>query len=78
MIWPLLPAIVAYLIVAMLVWLFGCSLVGESAVGRKSVPAVAALWPAALWLLIVIGVVAAIDAAFEEALGRTFGPENDR
>lgn len=71
--WPFLPAIVGYLVVAMLVGLFGASLVGDSAAGRKAVPLVALFWPLALWVLVVIGVIAAIDAAFEEAIDRTFG-----
>lgn len=75
MIWAVLPWLAAYLVVALLVWRFGLTIVGESAAGRSSLPVVAALWLPALWVLVIIGLVAWFDAAVDSALADVFGPD---
>lgn len=76
--WPLTPAIAAYLVVAALVWLFGLSLVGDSAAGRKGMPVVAVLWPLAMLFLLLVGAIAALDRHVDRALEQAFGPEDER
>lgn len=76
MIWPFLPLLAGYLLGAWIVWWFTGELVGESRIGRKCLPFVAAFWFIVLPLLIAIGMVGAVDAAFREAADRTFGPDD--
>ncbi len=70
-------AIAAYLVVAGLVWSFGADLVGDCSTGRKALPLVSLLWPLALWLLVLVGVVAAFDALVSRQLDQTFGSGDD-
>ena len=67
MIWPFLPLIVVYLIVAWAVWQGGISLAGDSPTGRKAAPVVALLWPFAVWFLLFIAIVALVEGAFDQA-----------
>src|SRR5690606_37380435 len=73
--WPFTPAIAAYLVVAALVWLFGLSLVGDSATGRRGMPVIAVLWPMAVLFVLLIGAIAALDRHVDRALEQALGPD---
>ena len=73
--WPFTPAIAAYLVVAALVWLFGLSLVGDSATARRGMPVVAVLWPMAMLFLLLVGAIAAFDRHLDRALEQALGPD---
>lgn len=77
MIWPYLPLIAAYLVVAWAVRQCGLSLAGESSAGRNAAPVVAVFWPLAVWLLLIIAVVALVEAGFDVATGWMRRAERD-
>lgn len=76
MTWALLPAIAAYLLVAWLVHNFGLSLAGTSPVGRSAAPVIAALWLPAVCFLVVIALVAVVEATFDNAADWLRSPED--
>lgn len=46
-----------------------------SASGRRAAPVVAVLWLPALWLMVIVGLIAWFDRTVEDALDDVFGPD---
>lgn len=67
MIWPFLPLLAAYGVIAWLFTQLGLAIVGESQAGQRATPIVAALWPLAIAFLVIVGIVALIDVAFDRS-----------
>jgi hypothetical protein len=76
MTWAFIPPIAAWIVGAVLCWLFGSALVGASAAGRRALPIVAALWPMASIFLVLVALWAGFEALVARGLAQVFGDED--